>query len=119
MALWRSQVRSLSAPPSNNLQVFSGFPTITNERNGFSLAQMCLTVSHSVLLMQDSDTPRTATKRQQREGGMQIIPCLVRGERRFKIDTFTGGKHKRQFFRTEARAAAALKDAQKDMAALG
>ncbi|HZV36069.1 MAG TPA: hypothetical protein VFB72_15950 [Verrucomicrobiae bacterium] len=50
---------------------------------------------------------------------MQVIPCMVRGEPRWKIETFAGGKRKRQFFRSEPEAIAGLKAAQKDRAAFG
>jgi len=50
---------------------------------------------------------------------MEVIPCKVRGQLRWKIETFTGQKRRRQFFKTEAAAIEGLKAAQKDIAALG
>jgi hypothetical protein len=52
-------------------------------------------------------------------GAMNITPCTVRGEVRWKIELPGGGKRKRQFFPNEAAAQKALKDALKDHADLG
>jgi hypothetical protein len=50
---------------------------------------------------------------------MNITKCRIRGERRFKVDTTTNGRRKRQFFRTWKQAQAGLAAAQRQQRAVG
>lgn len=55
-------------------------------------------------------------------GNITATPCLVRGQKRWRIETGTGwkaGQRKRQIFKTEAEALQAARDAAKERAQLG
>ena len=63
--------------------------------------------------MPDINGNNTAT-----EGSMNIAPCTVRGEARWKIE-IGNGTRRRQFFKSEALARSALKAYEKDQKDLG
>src|SRR5882724_9033433 len=60
-----------------------------------------------------------ATERQRKDEPIPIIPCKVRDEPRWKLDTVSDGVRKRQFFASRADAVNARKAALQDRAALG
>lgn len=61
----------------------------------------------------------TANKTPTDGEAMKLRACNLRGSLCWKLETFTNGRRKRQFFTSRAKAEAALKDAQKQRKALG
>jgi hypothetical protein len=51
--------------------------------------------------------------------GMNLIPCKVRGHECWKLETYSAGKRKRQFFRDYGKAQKALAEARKYQAQVG